>query len=47
MLEALAKKFADMDLTDMNIGNYIDCNKASVLGNDNFIIFTIGDTVGI
>ena len=36
MLEALAKKFADMDLNDMNIDKYIDCNKSSVTGNNNF-----------
>ena len=41
MLEALAKKFADMDLNDMNIDKYMDCNKASVLGNDNFIILNV------
>ena len=41
MLEALAKKFADMDLNDMNIDKHIDCSKASVPGNDNFIIFKV------
>ena len=32
LLEALANKFADMDLNDMQIDRQVDCNKATVQG---------------
>ena len=36
ILEALASKFSDMDLNDMNIDRHLDCNKATVEGQVNY-----------
>ena len=37
ILDALTSKFADMDLNDMNIVRHLDCNRATVEGQVNFL----------